>query len=129
MKIHVWGGISKRGATKIVMFTGIMDAPRLKQILEVGLLPFIQEVYPDGHRLYQDNDPKHTSLSVSDFFEEHGVVWWPTPPESPDLNPIKLIWESLKQYLRNTFKPNNLDELKQGIQQFWNSLMPEVCLQ
>ena len=75
VKIHVWGGISKRGATKIVMFTGIMDAPRLKQILEVGLLPFIQEVYPDGHRLYQDNDPKHTSSSVSDFFEEHGVVW------------------------------------------------------
>ena len=127
VKIHVWGGISKRGATKIIMFTGIMDAPRLKQILEVGLLPFIQEVYPDGHRLYQDNDPKHTSICVSDFFEDNGVVWWPTPPESPDLNPIELIWGSLKQYLRNTFKPNNLDELKQGIQQFWNSLTPAVC--
>ena len=127
VKIHVWGGISKRGATKIIMFTGIMDAPRLKQILEVGLLPFIQEVYPDGHRLYQDNDPKHTSICVSDFFEDNGVVWWPTPPESPDLNPIELIWGSLKQYLRNTFKPNSLDELKQGIQQFWNSLTPTVC--
>ena len=104
-----------------------MDAPHLKQILAVGLLPFIQEVYPDGHRLYQDNDPKHTNICVLDFFEDNGVIWWPTPPESPDLNPVELIWGSLKQYLRNTFKPNNLDELKQGIQQFWNSLTPAVC--
>jgi len=127
VKIHVWGGISKRGATKIVMFTGIMDASRLTQILEVGLLPFIQEVYPENHRLYQDNDPKHTSELVSNFLEENGVVWWPSPPESPDLNPIENIWGSLKQYLRNSYKPRNLDELKQGIQQFWNSLTPEVC--
>ncbi len=26
------------------------------------LLPFIHEVYPDGHRLMADNDPKHTSI-------------------------------------------------------------------
>ena len=53
--------------------------------------------------------------------------WWPTPPESPDLNPIENIWGSLKQYLRNTYKPKNLVQLKEGIQQFWLTLTPEVC--
>ena len=104
-----------------------MNAPRLKQIFEAGLLPFIQEVYPDSHRLYQDNDPKHWSEYIADFFEENGIVWWPSPPESPDLNPIENIWGSLKQYLRNSYKPQNLSELKKGIEQFWNSLTPEVC--
>ena len=115
VKVHVWGGISKRGATNIIIFTGIMDAVKLKKVLETGLLPFVNEVYPDGHRLYQDNDPKHTSGSVVQFFEDNGIVWWPTPPESPDINPIENIWGSMKQYLRNTFKPKNLDELKEGI--------------
>ena len=53
--------------------------------------------------------------------------WWPTPPESQDLNPIENIWGSLKQYLRTSYKPNNLQELKDGIEQFWMTLTPEVC--
>lgn len=126
-KIHIWGGISCRGATNVIMFTGIMDAPRYKQILEAGLLPFINECYPDGHRLYQDNDPKHCSKLLEDFFTETGVVWWRSPPESPDLNPIENIWGSLKQFLRTSYKPDSLDSLKAGIQYFWNTLTPDVC--
>ena len=30
-------------------------------------------------------------------------------PESPDLNPIKLVWGSMKQFLRSSYKPRNLD--------------------
>ena len=84
------------------MFSGNMNAQRLKRILEAGLIPFINELFPAGHRLYQDNDPKHTSEYISDFFQERGINWWATPPESPDLNPIENIWGSLKQYLRTT---------------------------
>ena len=126
-KLHIWGGISKRGAISIVMFSGIMNAERLKSVLEVGLLPFIHNHFPGGHRLYHDNDPKHASHLIEDFFEEQQVHWWPTPPESPDLNPIENVWGSLKQYLRNFYKPRNLEQLKNGIQQFWATLSPSVC--
>ena len=68
IKVHVWGGISSRGATKLVMFTGIMNAQHLATILEVGLLPFIRERFGDGHRLYQDNDPKHGSKLIEKVF-------------------------------------------------------------
>ena len=78
IKIHVWGGISKKGATRIIIFSGNMNAQRLKRILEAGLV--INEQFPAGHRLYQDNDPKHTSEYISDFFEEQGINWWATPP-------------------------------------------------
>ena len=118
VKIHVWGGISKRGAANIIMFTGIMNAERLGRIFEVVLLPFVRDHFCDGHRLQQDNDPKHASGYIDDFFKENGINWWPTPPESPDLNRIENIWGSLKQYLRNTYKSKNLVQLKEGIQQF-----------
>ena len=126
-KIHIWGGISARGATRLVMFSGIMNATRLGTVYEAGLLPFVQERFPDGHRLYQDNDPKHSSKYIEKFLEQRGIKWWYTPPESPDLNPVELVWGSLKQYLRNHSKPKNLEELKTGIEQFWLTLTPEVC--
>ena len=47
--------------------------------------------------------------------------------ESPDLNPIENIWGSMKQYLRTHYKPRNLNELKEGIQKFCQSLTPDVC--
>lgn len=62
-KIHVWAGISKRGATSIVLFSGIMTATRYTEILEASLLPFVREVYPEGHRFQQDNDPKHCAIT------------------------------------------------------------------
>lgn len=127
VKVHVWAGISSKGATNVIMFTGILNAERLSIVLEKGLLPFIRETFPYRHRLQQDNDPKHASALIESFFDENGVNWWPTPPESPDLNPIENVWGSLKQYLRNTCKPKNLDELKSGIVQFWATMTPEVC--
>ena len=50
-KIHVCGGISKRGATRIIMFNGIMNAIKFGKIIESGLVPFVKSIFPDGHRL------------------------------------------------------------------------------
>ena len=127
LKVHIWGGISYQGATKIVIFTGIMNAVRYSKILDASLLQFIRECYPNGHRLQQDNDPKHTSKFIERYFAEKNINWWKTSAESPDLNPIENVWGSLKQFLSNDFKPKNLDELKSGIQQFWSTLTPEIC--
>ena len=49
-KVNVWAGISSRGATKVVVFTGTLTATRYVDILDAALLPFLDTVYPDGHR-------------------------------------------------------------------------------
>lgn len=122
----MWDGISLWGAAKVIIFSGIMNAEWLRVVLEAGLLPFIQEKFSDGHRLYQDNDLKHASEYIEDFLKKTMLIGG-LPPESPDLNPIKLVWGSMKNYLRTHYKPRNLEELKAGIEQFWVSLTPEVC--
>ena len=102
VKVHVWAGISWNGRTDICIFNGIMNAELYVRILGECLVPFLESVYPNGHRFMQDNDPKHTSRRARAFFEEHDINWWRTPPESPDSNPIENLWHELKVCLTAT---------------------------
>lgn len=130
VKVHVWGGISKKGATAVCVFEGIMAAPLFIEILERTLLPFIQQVFPPpniSHRFMQDNDPKHTSRAAQAFYSRAGINWWRTPAESPDCNPIENLWHELKEYIRREVKPMNKQELVNGINSFWATLDVHKC--
>ena len=109
VKVYVWGGISKYGVTRCIIFTDIIKAALYVRILRVGLLPFIEATFDDNAdcRFQQDNDPKHTSCVAIQFFHENNINWWQTPAKSPDLNPIERVWSHLKQYLMHTYKPKN----------------------
>ena len=93
-KVHVWSEISKQGATQLVIFDGIMTATRYGDILKASLVPYVQECYPEGHRLYQDNDPKRQQIHsrvLQEFFDMNRISWWKSPAESPDLKPIEKV--------------------------------------
>ena len=121
VKVHVWAGISKRGPMQLIVFEGIMDAQfYVSEILTNGLLPFIRTTFANGHRFQQYKEPKHTSRLASSFMEERGINWWKTPLESPDLNPIELLWHELKHFLRTIVKPKTKEELLDGIRRFWS---------
>lgn len=128
-KVHVWGGISYRGRTSICIFTGIMDSVIYQKILEDNLVQFTKQRFPDGYRLYQDNDRKHTSKSTKKWMEEHGILEnvMMTPASSPDLNPIENLWSTMKNFLLSVVKPKKKDELVHGIRQFWESVTKETC--
>jgi transposase len=98
-----------------------------KKILTESFIPFLRQEFPASHRLMQDNDPKHCSRSTVAFMTASGVNWWPTPPESPDINVIENVWHALKHHLGKNVKPRTQDELIQGIQDFWGGLTPERC--
>lgn len=57
----MWAGISMKGPTPLAIFDGIMDRYMFVDILDKHLVPFVEAAYPNGHRLWMDNDPKHTS--------------------------------------------------------------------
>ncbi len=96
-KVHVWGGISWNGRSKLCIFQGIMTAESYVNILQQCLLPSIKALYGcTSHRFMQDNDPKHTSKKAQEFFSKNKINWWQTPPESPDANPIENLWHEMK---------------------------------
>ena len=123
--VLVWAGISKRGTTKILVFEKIMKSEFYQEeILRQTLLPFIRDFHADGHRFMQDNDPKHTSNSTKVFMQDNNINWWPTPPESPDMNPIELVWKELKDFAEVA---RTRDELVERIMTFWDSMTPQKC--
>ena len=99
----------------------------IEEIIKGVLSPFIHNVFPDGHRFMQDNDPKHTSNDAARAMIDENIVWWKTPSESPDMNPIENFWHELKERLRNDIKPRTKEELIDGIRSIWSTITPEKC--
>ena len=104
-----------------------MNAPLYVDIIRVGLLPFIRDKFPESHRFMQDNDPKHCSILARNFFEDNGINWWKTVPESPDLNPIKNLWHKLKEFVRREVKPTTKQQLIDGIKLVWSTVDSVKC--
>ncbi|KAK6021657.1 hypothetical protein OSTOST_12665 [Ostertagia ostertagi] len=76
--------------------------------------------------LVQDNAPPHKSRFTIDKLTEWGIETVPWPAESPDLNPIELVWGNMKTYVRKQ-GVRKLDDLKAAILNFWKTLTPDVC--
>ena len=127
LQVHVWGAISRRGPAPLAIFEGTMDSQFYQDLLKNHLLPFIADSFPDGHRFQQDNDPKHVSKATIAWLKENNVNYWPTPPESPDCNPIENLWHQMKEHLRKNVKPSTKEELVNGIREFWRTVTPEMC--
>ena len=62
-----------------------------------------------------------------EFIKDNNINYWPTPAESPDLNPIEMIWHELKHHIRKRVKPSIKDELVAGIHEFWKTVDWRKC--
>ena len=117
--VHVIRAISRRGATSLYIIQGSLNSNGLQFLLNRFLLPFIRSEYSDHHCLYIDGAGHHTSDSTLRYFYANNINLAVHPAQSPDFNPIELIWNDLKRYLRTKIQPNSLAELVAGIMRFW----------
>ncbi len=70
--------------------------------------------------MQQDNDPKLTSKSTSEWLKKNNskVLEW------PNINPM--LWHDLKQSI-HARKPSNVAKLKQFCKEEWARIPPQRC--
>jgi hypothetical protein len=118
--VHVTGGISRKGPTNLIIFKGNMKAGDYQMLLRKIILS-IDDKYPVYYKLHMDNAPTHTSKSTTRFIEVNDINHFITPAQSPDFNPIELVWHDLKDYIPKEVKPANTLQLITGIKKFWRT--------
>lgn len=86
-----------------------------------GLTNFLDNAWADcldSLLVVWDNASSHKSKTVKNYLntqKEQPRIWLEnTPPYSPELNPIELLWANLKHRLANQFFENT-KQLKAGV--------------
>ena len=122
-KIMVWGGISYSGKTSLHFVNGNMKADQYLKILKAKRREMLQ-LFRSRKIWYfqQDGAPCHRPNGVKRYIKRwltHKIL--PHPAQSPDLNPIELIWAQMKTLVEKK-RPQNKQQLSTAILESWNKI-------
>lgn len=122
--VMVWGGISGRHRTPLVIVQGTINAQRYREeILRDHVLPFL-EIHPDVTIFQQDNARPHVARDTLQFLEDNEVTRMRWMPYSPDLSPIEHLWDELGRRVQGR-SPQNRAALIQMLQEEWDNIPQE----
>lgn len=139
--VMVWGCFAGCKVGNICKIEGILKKEGYKKILQKHAVPSGLRLVGPQFEFQQDNDPKHTSKLCKTYLlnlqkkKKLKIMQW--PPQSPDLNPIELLWEELDRSVRK-YCPTSASDLWEKLQQQWHSIqentlnklvarMPRLC--
>lgn len=113
-----WGSFAGTKVGDLVKIEGIMDQKVYHKILQYHAVPSGHRLIGKNFVLQQDNDPKHTSKFCKNYLKSKEkqrslqVMEWPS--QSPDCNPIELLWDHLDRSIK--------DETLRNKQNLWDTL-------
>uniref|UniRef100_A0A8R1I549 DDE_3 domain-containing protein n=2 Tax=Caenorhabditis japonica TaxID=281687 RepID=A0A8R1I549_CAEJA len=122
--VMVWGCFSDTSMGPFKRIVGTMDRYVFEDILENTIRPWARANLGQSWVFQQDNDPKHTSNHVANWFRRRrvDVLEWPT--QSPNLNPIEHMWKELERRLKEV-RASNANQKFAQLEAAWLLLMPK----
>ncbi|KAK3556141.1 hypothetical protein QTP70_005626 [Hemibagrus guttatus] len=115
------------GPGRLAVINGTMNSVVYQKILKVNVRPSVCDLkLKRTWVLQQDNDTKHTSKSTFEWLKKNKMKTLEWPSQSPDLNPIEMLWHDLKKVV-HARKPSNVAELQQFCKDEWAKIPPQRC--
>ena len=121
--VMVFAVIGVNFKSKLLIVEGSIDSDRYIQNLEeLNFYDELDKIHGTFNWVFmQDGARCHTCQKTLDYIEENCDIIPDWPPNSPDLNPIELLWGILKAFIQKK-KPQSKQGLVQELEFAWNSI-------
>lgn len=125
--LMVWGGIFNSGRTALVLVSPRLNARRyVDDILQPHVLPIRRRI-GQKFTLMQGNGIWNDAYVTNMFLQANNINVFSLPPLSPDLQPIRNVWETIVNRLRDLpIQPANLGDLLDRLNEIWETLPQET---
>ena len=126
--VMVWGRFAGDTICDLFKIQGKLNQHGYHSILQRHAIPSGFYFVVLSIVFQQDNDPKHTSRLCKGYLtkESDGVLHQMTwPPQSPDLNPIEMVWDELDRRVKEK-QPTSAQHMWELLQDSLKSLPHEA---
>lgn len=106
---------------------GRIDAVKYKNTLEESILPFAAVPHGTDWIFQQDNAPIHRAFHSHRYLHDNGIVVFPWPSRSPNLNPIEKVWSILgRRVYVNFHQFGSVAELTIALEKCWEDIDDQI---
>jgi hypothetical protein len=121
-----WGCFVASGPEQLAIIDGKMYSHVYQDILQENVRLSVRKLKLNRSWVMQQYiDPKHRSKSTTEWLLQNKICLLELPSQSPDLNPIEMLWHDLNRMV-HTRHPNNNAKLKQFCKEEWSKFLQTV---